>query len=159
MDSRASMSGGVRRRFLEREEPNVEAWHYHYPGSFWHRVSEWRKTFKMALSVPKTMFQHMLKEGAKVCYEVQCAAAKWFVVAVNLCQKLPKQISFMGIFDKLTQLTSPVHGHVRYNLSKLYLVKNGTCTFFDCVRLKEVEIAWFVKLDTKISVKIVKDLL
>ena len=88
----------------------MEARHYHYPGSSWHRVrSESEgKTFKMALSVPKTMFQHMLKDGAKVCYELQCAAVKWFVVAVNLYQKFSIQISFMEIFDELTELTSPV---------------------------------------------------
>ena len=62
----------------------------------------------MALSVPKTMFQHMLKEGAKVCYEVQCAVANSFVVGVNLCRKLAMQINFMGIFDRLIELTSPV---------------------------------------------------
>ena len=39
-------------------------------GSFLHPASEGRQIFNMALPVPKTMFQHMLKEGAKVCMDV-----------------------------------------------------------------------------------------
>ena len=44
----------------------ASAWHYYYPGSFSRYAERQEETFNMALPVPKTMFQHMLKEGAKV---------------------------------------------------------------------------------------------
>ena len=77
----------------------------------------------MALSVPKTMFQHMLKDGAKVCYEVQCVIVNLFVVDVNLCQKLPMQISFMGIFDQLIEVTSAVPWARAIQFVKIVLCK------------------------------------
>ena len=65
----------------------------------------------MALPVPKTMFQHMLKEGAKVCLDAQSTRANFSVLTLHMCKNLLLKVGSVGDFD--TQVTSPVVLHVR----------------------------------------------
>ena len=61
------------------------------------------------------------------------------------------QICFMGIFDRLIELSSPVRWARAIQFVKIVTpINSDTWTFCDCVEFKEVELSWFVKLDTKV---------
>ena len=70
--------------------------------------TKWRENFQDgALGSQNDVSAHA-QRWSKGMLRISMCSREWIVVAVNLCQKFSIQISFMEIFDELTELTSPV---------------------------------------------------
>ena len=73
----------------------------------------------MALSVPKTMFQHMLKEGAKVCYEFNAQQQIDLLLVLICAENCRCKYVLWGFLIDSSSCPRRYDGHVLYSLSKL----------------------------------------